>query len=918
METQFLLLGDLEVLIGGRTVEIGHARQQCVLATLLVNANQTVSADQLVERVWADQPPQRARNTLSGYLSRLRQVLAGTDAAIVRRSPGYRLSVDPRAVDLHLFEELVAQACSADDEQLAEARLEHALGLWRGEAFATLDTPWLNEIRESLAGKRLSAELDRNDLALRRGGHADLLNALCELAAAHPLDERLAGQLLLALYRSGRQADALARYEQLRHRLADELGVDPATELQHLYRRILRMDQSLVTMPARAATPRQLPTAPRLFAGRADELAELDALVDGPAAVVLSGAPGIGKTALAVHWGHRVRDRFPDGQLYSNLRGFDPAGPPSDPATAIRGFLEALGIPAARIPADADAQAALYRGLLADKQVLIILDNVRDAQQVRPLLPAAPGCVTVVTSRNRLTGLVAMEGAHPLALDLLSDEDARQLVTSRIGADRVIAEPDALEEIISLTTRLPLALVIAAAWAATHPGFPLTCLTSELRDSGRRLDALDTGDPATNIRTVFAASYLAQPPATRRLFRLLGLHPGPDLSVAAAASLGGQRPGQVRSLLDELAQAHLVEEQLPGRYTQHNLLRTYATELGHATDSDDLRRAAAHRLVEHYLQTAREADRLLCPSRGSPASSCPIAGVTSEPLGHYPQAIAWFTAEFRVLLSVIQAAGVPACTWQLAWSLRTFLDLRGYWRDWVTVARSAVAAADQLDDPHAHALSRHLLGNGYRKVGRLQEARTYLRQALEHYRRVRDLTGQAHAHHDLAMACEREDGIGLALGHARRALALHRIGNHRPGQAAALNSIGWYHALLGDHGEAITMCLRALSMFQDLGDRDGQAATWDSLGYAQGCLGRHDEAVGSYRLSIDLNRELGHLHCEAETLSHLGDTYRAIGDLDAARDTWDQALTILEDLDHLEAEQLRVKIGELGLPWDPV
>ncbi|WP_218134650.1 AfsR/SARP family transcriptional regulator [Amycolatopsis xylanica] len=913
--TQFLLLGDLELLVDGCAVEIGHARQQCVLAALLVNVNQALPADQLLERVWAERPPRRARNTLSGYLSRLRQVLTGTGAAIVRRPAGYLLAADPLSVDLHRFDDLVAQAHAACDSGTAEARLDHALGLWRGEPFAALDTPWLNEVRRSLAAKRLSAELERNDMVLRRGGHAELLEELCELAAAHPLDERLAAQLLLALYRSGRQADALARYERLRRRLADELGVDPGAELQQLHQRILATDQVLITSTARAPVPRQLPAAPRSFTGRTRELAVLDSFVDTPATVVLSGAPGVGKTALAVHWGHLVRERFPGGQLYVNLRGFDPAGSPVDPASVIRGFLEAYAVPAADIPVDQEAQAALFRGLVADKQVLLVLDNARDAQQVRPLLPAAPRCLTVVTSRGSLTSLVAVEGAHPLAVDLLTDEDARRLLIARLGAERVAAEPAALDEIITTTTRLSLALVIVAAWAATHPGFPLACLAAELSDSRRRLDVLNAGDPATDLRAVFALSCQALSPGARRLFRLAGLHPGPDLSAASTASLAGLPPGATRPLLDELAQAHLIDEHEPGRYIQHNLLRTYATELAHRTDSDELRHAAADRFLEHYLHTAYQADRILSPHRDPITLARLQAGVAPEAHVGYEQALAWFTAERRVLLCAVQFAassGRPTYAWQLAWSLQTFLALRGHWHDVVTVAGVAMAATERLDDPHAQAVLGRLLGRGHLELGRFTEARTTLLRALELCRRLGDPIGQADVHHDLAVTCAREGGsrdhTGMALDHARRSLRLYRDGGHRPGQAGALNDIGWLHALLGMPDAAITACSEALALFEDLGDRDGQAATLDSLGYAHHCLGNHERAVDCYRRAIGLNRELGHRHCESQALSHLGDALRTAGDVTGARVAWGQALAILDALEHRDAEAVRAKL----------
>ncbi len=464
MAVEFRLLGDVEAHIDGRLVEIGHARQRCVLVALLVEANRPVPIDQLIDRVWGDRPPHRARNALSGYLSRLRQVLASAGGVqIVRQPGGCVLKVDPMSVDLHRFHRLVVQARTAEQGKAA-ALFEQALGLWRGDAFATLDTPWLNLIRNTLDVTRLAAELDRNDIALDRGQHASLLSELTASAAAHPLDERLAGQLMLARYRCGRQAEALEVYKQVRQRLIEELGTDPGKPLQELHRQILAADPALPAVgpairsprgSALSPVPRQLPAPLRSFTGRAQELAELDALLtaagDQPTTVVItavSGTAGVGKTATAVHWAHRIADRFPDGQLYLDFRGFDPSGVMVTPAEAVRTFLDTFEVPPQRIPASLDAQFGLYRSLLADCRMLIVLDNARDVGQVRPLLPGAPGCMALVTSRNELTGLVATEGAYPLPLDLLTPAEARDLLARRIGPERVEAEPTAADEIV--------------------------------------------------------------------------------------------------------------------------------------------------------------------------------------------------------------------------------------------------------------------------------------------------------------------------------------------------------------------------------------------------------------------------------------------------------------------------------------
>jgi DNA-binding SARP family transcriptional activator len=558
MAVTFGLLGEVEARIDDRFFDVGPARQRCVLAALLVDANRSVPVEQLIDRVWADRPPQRAREVLYSYLSRLRHALAAAnDVHIGRQSAGYILTVDPMAVDLHRFHRLLTEARAAGDDADEADLLEQALGLWRGEAFGALDTPWVNTVRDDLDRQRLAAELERNDLALRRGRHAALLAGLSAAAATRPLDERLAAQLLLALYRSGRQADALAHYQQMRVRLADELGTDPSPPLQQLHQRILTSDPSLAaptaetTRPtAGSAPPRQLPTPPRSFTGRADALAILDALLtahgEHSTAVVisaLSGTAGIGKTALAVHWAHQVADRFPDGQLYVNLRGFDPGGQTMAPAEAIGGFLHALGMPPQRIPADLDARVGLYRSELSGRRILIVADNARDAAHVRPLLPGTPGCLVLVTSRSQLSGLVAADGAHPVTLDLLSTAEARELLAHRLGQHRIAAQRQAVEDIITSCSRLPLALAIVAARAAIRPSFGLDVLAKELHEARAGLDAFSDGeDPTTDIRAVFSWSYQRLSTDAARLFRLLGLAPGPISPPSPRPGSPGSRP----------------------------------------------------------------------------------------------------------------------------------------------------------------------------------------------------------------------------------------------------------------------------------------------------------------------------------------------------------------------------------------
>jgi tetratricopeptide (TPR) repeat protein len=614
----------------------------------------------------------------------------------------------------------------------------------------------------------------------------------------------------------------------------------------------------------------------------------------------------VGKTALAVHWAHRVRDRFPDGQLYVNLHGYSTVTP-ADPADVLGGFLRALGVPAARVPADVVAAAALFREQLADRRVLVVCDNAADAEQVRPLLPDAAGCLALVTSRQTLPALAAV----PVTLDVLPPADAHALLAELLGAARVAAEPAATGEVARLCAYLPLALRIAAANLGDAES--IAGYAARLAATEDRLAALSiAGDERAAVRAAFDLSYAGLPAPAQRMFRLLGLVPGPDLSLPAAASLAAVDPPGAKLLLDRLVAAHLVDEHTPGRYTLHDLLRAYATQLAHTTTTDEDRRAATHRILDHYLHTAHSADGLLNPTRTPITLTGSQPGVTPEQPVDHAQALAWFTAEHAVLVAAIEhaaATGFDTHTWQLAWTLRPFLDRRGHWHEQAATSRTAVAAAERLADPTAQARAHLNLAGAYLSLGRLDDARTQLSHSLNLDRRAGNPVGQAHTHNALAYLWERRGHPGRALDHARRALDLFRAAGHQVGQARALNAVGWYLALLGDHQQALTSCRQALTLHKNLGTRQHQAHTWDSLGYAHHHLGQHTQAVASYHQALTLIRDVGDRHQEATTLTHLGDTHHAAGNPTAAHDAYHQALAILDDLDHPDADTVRAKLA---------
>ncbi|MFD0277495.1 BTAD domain-containing putative transcriptional regulator [Kitasatospora sp. NPDC127111] len=915
----------------GRPLDLGHLRQRSVLAALLVDADQTVPVDRLGDRIWGDRPPQRWRPTLYSYLSRLRQALepAGDDEPLVVREPGgYRLAVAASAVDLHRFRELVARARDTQDDDGAAALLDQALHLWRGPAFGTLDTPWFATLRETLHHERFTAELDRNDLALRRGHHAHVLAGLTTHAAAHPLDERLAGQLMLALHRSGRPADALRHYHRTRRTLAEELGIDPGPPLRQLHQRILAADPSLA-LPDRAATeppspvPRQLPAPPARFTGRDEELGQLTkSLGDEPhgtvAITVICGPGGVGKSWLAAQWANRNAQRFPDGQLYVNLYGFDPRTPPLPPYVALRGFLEALGVAPDRVPTDLGAQSALLRSLLADRRMLILLDDVRDADQVRPLLPGSPSCTVLITSRNRLSALVAAHGARLLPLDVLSPAEAYTLLVGRLGAERTSSEPEAVATLVEHCAGLPLALGIVAARAAMHPDFQLAVLAEELVRAADRLTALDPGDLAVNVRTVFAASHRALTPSAGRLFSFLGLARGPDLGLAAAAGLAGLSQARTRSLLAELEGAHLLRQHRPGRYRMHDLVRLYAAELADGVPPEEAA-SAQDRLLDHYLHSAIAANLLLDgpytpfrPEPDAPATgSCPVTPDDTA------AALRWFHDEHDCLLaaqSQAAALGRHPVVWQLAWTLISY-HLGGHrLQEYVTVWQAALVAAEHDgDDPTAKTLAHWRLGFASARAGDFAQALDRLHAALALAERSDDVAGQAHIYRTLGRVWEEQGDDARALDHAKHALRLYQKVNHPLWQANQLNAVGWMHAQLRLYPEARTHCEQALALFRAEGLPAHGASTLDSLGYIAHHTGRYRDALEHYGQALALFREVDDTANEADTLANAGDTHRALHQYADARAAWERAVELYRSQDRTaEAADVRDRLEALG------
>ncbi|GAB3011407.1 BTAD domain-containing putative transcriptional regulator [Streptomyces pseudoechinosporeus] len=940
---RFAVLGPVRAWHGERELDLGSPQQRVVLAALLLRRGRPVTAAELVDAIWGDEPPTAAVPVLRTYVSRLRKVLEpGRDAGespqvVVSAADGYLARVPEQLLDLGAFEQRVAEAkrLRATGEVPAAAELLHAaLDGWEGTALAGLPGPLAEAERSRLAEERLTALETRLDVDIQLGHHGEVISGLTALTVEHPLREELCRLLMLALYRSGRQAEALAAYHRTRSTLVAELGIEPGTSLRELHDRILAADASLAPSSPETGTdpevppaagyavrPAQLPADLPAFTGRQAELKQTQALLPDegthPAAVVISaigGMAGIGKTALAVHWAHEIADRFPDGQLFINLRGFDPTGSAVPPGEAIRIFLDALGVPAQRIPAQLDAQTSLYRSLLAHRRVLILLDNARDTEQVRPLLPGAPGCLVIVTSRSRLTGLIASEGAHPLTLDPLTPAEAHGFLVRRIGAARPAAEPRATDEIVARCGRLPLALAIVAARAATNPGFPLSAIADELRDSQGSLDAFESRDISTDVRAVFSWSYEVLSAPASRLFNLLGLHTGPDISAPAAAALAGLPLRETRTLLAELTHAHLLSERLPGRYTLHDLLRVYANERVRIDEPAKERELAVERLLSWYLHTVDATCPLLTPHRRRvplepiPPDCRPLAFTAHD------QALEWCETERANLAAAVHqaaACGRADIAWRLTAVLWGFFYLRSHLHDWLDTARTAHDAARAAHDRTGEAWSLNDVATALTVMRRFDEAIDHLRQAIVHCRELGDTDGRAQAVGNLGDAYLQAGRLDKAVEYIRRALALYRLRGNAWAEGIALANLGDAYQRLGRFDEAINYLDQALTVLRTVGNRWVEGVTFDILGTVQHRLDRHDEAIEHYRQALEAHREVGNRWVEGDTLGRLGDVLVAAGEPEEARTGWRQALAIFEELDHPDVEEIRGRLRRL-------
>lgn len=900
MNLRFRLLGPLEVRSDDRIIPVSSAKQRVLLAALLVDANRTVSADELVSRIWDDEPPSGARNTLHSYVMRLRRTL-DDERSLVTRPDGYAIEVAPEALDVNQFESLVRQArTTADDLARTAALYREALDLWRGDPLPDVPSAFLHrEVVPRWQEQRLAAVESRIDADLRLGRHQDVTTELADLTTRHPLRERFWAQRMLALYRSDRPAEALGCYANVRDRLADELGVDPSNELRDLHQAILTNDAAL-TMPAPVRRRNDLPGDIPDFIGRADELHRLLPKPGEPArAVVISaidGMAGIGKTTLAIHAAHWLADRYPDAQLFLDLRAHTENSDPIDPSVALDTLLRALDVPPERIPTDPDERSSLWRAELAQRKVLLVLDNASSTNQVRPLLPGSPSCLALITSRRQLADL---DTTATLSLDVLPEADALALFTSIVGADRVGADRESTSDVLRLCGYLPLAIRIAAARLRSRPSWPVRVLADRLGDETRRNDELAIGDRSVTAALDLSYQWLTEP--QQRLFSLLGQHPGMTFDSYQAAALGDIPLSDTERLLSEFVDMHLIQESSPARYRFHDLVRQYAR--GKVTLPEPIRNGSIARLLDHYVYLVRLTNAYLSPTPHHdhvPAELDPPGPVPT--IRNAYQAIQWCETELRNLVAAITycaANGWPTYPWELASELTWFFERRGHATDWVTCLQVAADLATDENDQPRILLE---LGRAYHAAGRHTEALGVMMEALGKYRQAGNLSREAALLNNIGNTHLWMGQFVDAAEYYEQGLAIRENLGDVPGTAVILSNLCLVYERLGRFQESVDCGLRALDLYQHAEDRRGQAMAHNNLAGAYLHLTRLNEAMAHGRRAVELAREVADGPGEAATLNTLARIHRHLANYTTALDYHRQALALAQEVGDFNIE----------------
>jgi DNA-binding SARP family transcriptional activator/tetratricopeptide (TPR) repeat protein len=914
------LLGQLEVSVDGRPVRLTTGRLRTLLAVLAMSAGKPVSMERLAAAVWSDEQPDNSRRSLQTYAQRLRGALG--EKSLETRPEGLVLRTDPDSVDALRFVRMVERTRSLDADQQRRL-LDEALGLWRGEPFEGVASRWLAATEAPrLVEEHLAALERRIDLDIVDARHYELVARIGQLVARYPDRESLWVRLLLVLDRCGRQAEALERYEQIRRHIADELGVDPGAELQQTYQDLLagRPVQARLTTPAGVASqqraeqvvPRQLPADLASFVGRASELDDLDRVWDSPVtATVIDGMAGIGKTALAVRVAHRIAGHYPDGQLFLDLHGFTEGITPVPPGEALDRLLRTLGLPGAQIPADLDERAALYRSLLAEQRMLIVLDNAATETQVQPLLPGTRGCLVLVTSRRRLAGL---DHCRTLSLDTLPVPDAVELFTRTAGGSQLAGQPPELQvELVELCGRLPLAIRIAAARLRSHPTWKVSNLVERLRDRQHRLGELEAGQ--RNVIAALDLSYQDLDPDQRRTYRLLGLHPGPDIDAYATAAMLDFTLQRTGRMLDQLYDAHLLQEPATRRYRFHDLVRAHAAHTAAHEDTQTDHSGALERLLDYYRHTAAGAMNIAYPYERERRPQVPRARTAVPELPDSGSALEWLDTELPNLLASAEH-GHPAYVLHLSAILHRHLRTRGRYQDAETLHRQALVAASAAADQVGRVTALVGLGDVHRLQGCYPQAADHYRQALQlahstghHPAELDALTGLGDTHW-------RQGRYAQAADHYQQALQLARTTGHHPAELDALVGLGYIHTPGGRHRQAADHFGQALRLARATGHHPAELNALVGLGYVNSRWGRHRQAADHYQQALQLALATDNRPSQLNSLIGLSSVQSRSGCYAQAADYLEQALRLARATGHRPAElNALVGLGYIHSRW---
>lgn len=935
---EIAVLGPVEVRLAGRPVPIERLQRRLLLAVLAASPNTVVSTERIIDALWGDSRlPANPRNQVQVHIRALRRALHDDVCQTIETcAQGYQLNAPPASVDLLRFSQTVDAAAEAVEAgRLVEAStgLQSGLGLWRGRAFEGMDCRFTQDQAAPLEEQRLRALHLRLSVDLTLGRYAELVCELAGLVSGNPFDDGLRWKLMVVLHAVGRTTEAAQIYHDGRQVL-EEAGICPGQRLRAAHEAILngRSAESITAQLAglvppsmRAHTPSvvlppplQLPPDIADFTGRAPELDQLLLAVStvnnlastAPAILAIDGMAGIGKTALAVHAAHLLIDEYPDAQLFIDLRAHTVGQQPRDPCAVLGILLRALGVPARDIPEEPDQRAATWRTALAGRRAVILLDNVADTTQIQPLLPATSGCVILITSRRRL---VELDATCLLSLNILSADEARVLFRRIVGERRAQDDNDAIDEVLELCGHLPLAVRIAGARLRHRPAWSVADLAVRLRDMQTRLSELRLG--THSVATAFALSYQQLDAEHRRLFRLLALHPGPDIGREAAAAMTNHPTREAERILENLLDVHLLQQTAHNRYSFHSLLRYYATECTTAEDTEQERALAVRQMFDWYMHAANAADRVILPRRrhielnGMTAPAQPCQFSTDQ------EALAWCESERASLIAVVRKAaevGHPVISWKLAASLWGFFYIRKHWPEQIAVNRLALAAAREAHDPYGEALALHSLGVTYMELLRQEQAIPCLKQALAIRLVIGDHYGQAQTLNSLGSMHRDMGDTEQALAYMRDGLAACRAIDNRYGEASCLNNIGAVHWDLRDVAKAIEYYQQAQTIWHELDDRLGESFAVHNLGEAYADLQRFEEALRYLGYALANRREVGSRWGEGQTLHVIGTTQQLMGKLDGARRSWAEALAIFEELGDPHAREVRGRLALLS------